>query len=64
MTEVEHFDKLFDYTHLPAGPLRETSRLFRMLYVDLVHRLPAGRERTAGFRKLLEAKDCAVRSAL
>lgn len=54
----------FEYEHLKLGPLRDTSRDFNHLAYDLVRRLPRNPERTVMLRKLLEAKDAAVRTAL
>ena len=45
-------------------PLYMASRPFRDLAHHLAVTLPPCAERTAAFRKLLEAKDCAVRAAL
>jgi hypothetical protein len=56
--------QFFEYSHLPAGPLREMSARFRALALDLVDNAPGNPERTVALRKLLEAKDCAVRSLL
>jgi hypothetical protein len=55
--------RYFDTDHLPAH-LAAVSVPFRTLAHELVARLPQIPERTAGLRKLLEAKDCAVRAAL
>ena len=54
----------FGYAHLPPH-LREVSQGFHDLAYALVddHDL-AGPELTVALRKLLEAKDCAVRAAL
>jgi hypothetical protein len=55
--------KYFAFAHLPAHlqvvskPIGELANLFEQL-------LPEGSEKLAGMRKLLEAKDCFVRSAL
>lgn len=54
----------FTYEHLPEGPLKETSKACTELAFDMVNRLPESAEKTAGLRKLLEAKDCFVRAAL
>jgi hypothetical protein len=54
----------FKYEHLPAGPLRETSEKVAKLAEEMEHTLPDGPEKSAGMRKLLEAKDCFVRSVL
>lgn len=54
----------FGYDHLPEGKPREVSRKCALLAADLLGDLPDGPELTAGLRKLLEAKDCAVRAAI
>jgi len=54
----------FKFEHLPPGVLQITSKRFHDLAFDLVSTIPASFERTAMLRKLLEAKDCAVRSWL
>jgi hypothetical protein len=51
------------YAHLPEK-LKATSRLFFMLASTLVTTLPRNAERTVALRKLLEAKDAAVRANL
>jgi hypothetical protein len=56
--------RYFKYDHLPEGALRDTSRLFFELAVELAEELPSVAETTVCLRKLLEAKDCAVRAAL
>jgi hypothetical protein len=56
--------RYFTYAHLPAGPLRDTSELFASLASDIDGSLPDGPEKSTALRKLLEAKDAAVRSAL
>lgn len=54
----------FEYDHLPA-PLREVSAPFCALAYEMAQReTKAPAEVAAGLRKLLEAKDCAVRAAL
>ena len=50
----------FHFEHLPPT-LRDTSRRFHDLARDMDGRLPNGAEKSAGLRKLLEAKDCFVR---
>lgn len=55
--------RFFHYAHLPDG-LREISKHFAELALMMVNTLPPSAERTAGLRKLLEAKDCAVRASL
>lgn len=56
--------RFFEYEHLPPR-LADISQGFSELAWSLVtdHKL-AGAELTVGLRKLLEAKDCAVRAAL
>ena len=56
--------RYFTFDHLPAGPLRETSKMFARLANDLTAVLSRSAERTVALRKLLEAKDAAVRAAL
>ena len=53
----------FRASHLPAR-LREVSVQFVALARWMVDNIPASAERTAGLRKLLEGKDCAVRARL
>ena len=55
--------KFFAYDHLPVK-LRDVSAPFAALAYRLVDTLPADPERAMALRKLLEAKDCAVRAAL
>lgn len=55
--------KYFDTSHLPPH-LQAVSGSVCALAHDLVGRGLEGPEFTAGLRKLLEAKDCFVRSAL
>lgn len=61
---VEHLLQFFTYKHLPSH-LHAISRPFCMLADDLARDGRCqGPELTVALRKLLEAKDCAVRSAL
>ncbi len=53
--------QFFDYEHLKPN-LQEISRPFGLLALQIVDRLPRNPERTVALRKLLEAKDCAVRA--
>ena len=53
--------QFFAYEHL-AEHLQSISRPFGVLAQWMVDDLPRNPERTAGLRKLLEAKDCAVRA--
>lgn len=55
--------QFFAYAHLPER-LQEISKPFGDLAQQMVDTLPANPERTVGLRKLLEAKDCAVRAVL
>lgn len=55
--------RFFKYEHLPIH-LQVQSKPFGDLAQLLVDTLKPSAERTAGLRKLLEAKDCAVRAAL
>lgn len=53
----------FKYEHLPE-PLRDVSAAVCEVARRLDATLPEGAEKSAGLRKLLEAKDCFVRAAL
>lgn len=53
----------FVYSHLP-GALQTVSEPFCKLAHGLVETLPRNPERSVALRKLLEAKDAAVRAAL
>jgi hypothetical protein len=55
--------RFFEYGHLPPS-LQPIGKKFSRLADRLVQHLPASDERTVALRKLLEAKDCAVRAAL
>lgn len=55
--------RYFSYSHLPDY-LQKVSEPFYTLADDLDARLPECAEKSAGLRKLLEAKDCMVRAAL
>jgi hypothetical protein len=55
--------QFFEYSHLPE-PLRSISGQVCDLAHKLDEMLPDGPEKEAGMRKLLEAKDCFVRSHL
>lgn len=54
--------QFFAYSHLPEH-LQKASKPFGDL-ADFICTLPRNPERTVALRKLLEAKDCAVRAAL
>lgn len=60
---MEPMLQFFEWAHLPA-PLQAVSRPFGELAVQLVAQLPRNPERTVALRKLLEAKDCAVRASI
>lgn len=55
--------KYFEYTHLPenlqvvSAPICDVAQWYEK-------NVPDGPEKSAGLRKLLEAKDCLVRAAL
>lgn len=55
--------RYFEYDHLPK-PLQLVSLPFHELAHMVAEDLPEGPETTTCLRKLLEAKDCAVRAAL
>ncbi|MCB1423207.1 MAG: hypothetical protein KDJ69_12230 [Nitratireductor sp.] len=55
--------KYFAFEHLP-DPLKAVSQPLSELAHKLDAELPDGPEKSAGLRKLLEAKDCFVRSRL
>lgn len=55
--------KYFAYGHLPEK-LMETSRAIYELAAKMETDIPDSAEKSAGLRKLLEAKDCFVRAAL
>ncbi|QIW88946.1 hypothetical protein phiV208_16 [Vibrio phage phiV208] len=55
--------KYFEYSHLPPH-LQEVSKPIGDLAKDMDSSLPDGPEKSAGLRKLLEAKDCLVRAKL
>lgn len=59
----ERILQFFAADHLPAH-LREASQPFGELAHKLVAELPSNPERTVALRKLLEAKDAAVRARL
>lgn len=55
--------KYFEFAHLPAH-LQAVSKPIGILAQLMDQQLPDGPEKSAGLRKLLEAKDCLVRAAL
>ena len=58
---MERILKFFAYDHLRED-LKGVSRPFAELAQQVVAPVPAGPERTVSLRKLLEAKDAAVRA--
>lgn len=59
----ERMLKWFVFDHLPESP-REVSRHFSELAGTICRLIEPGPERTVALRKLLEAKDAAVRAKL
>lgn len=55
--------KYFEYEHLPQH-LQDVSKPIGDLAREMDAKLPDGAEKSAGLRKLLEAKDCLVRAKL
>ncbi|HFU7591558.1 MULTISPECIES: hypothetical protein [Escherichia] len=55
--------KYFNYEHLPTS-LKEVSKPIGELARVMDESLPDGPEKSAGLRKLLEAKDALVRAKL
>lgn len=60
---ITHVLKFFSYAHLPAE-LQEVSKPFCELAKQVSERAPDNQETTIALRKLLEAKDAAVRAVL
>lgn len=59
----DHIEQFFVWEHLPQH-LAEVSKPFGDLAQQIVATLPRNPERTVALRKLLEAKDAAVRARL
>ena len=59
----DHIMQFFAYGHLPA-PLQDVSRPFGELANLIEATVPRNPERTVALRKLLEAKDAAVRAVI
>lgn len=55
--------KWFEFDHLP-DTLKPTSQLFFAVAGEICRDIATGPERTVALRKLLEAKDAAVRAKL
>jgi hypothetical protein len=60
---VAHVLRFFGYSHLPEQ-LQDVSRPFAELAQRVAERAPSSQETTVALRKLLEAKDAAVRAVL
>lgn len=60
---MEPILQFFAYAHLPEK-LQAVSKPFGDLASTVVNELPRNAERTVALRKLLEAKDAAVRAVL
>jgi len=58
---ADHIEQFFAYSHLPPH-LQAVSKPFADLSKQIVRDLPRNPERTVALRKLLEAKDSAVRA--
>jgi hypothetical protein len=63
MGDTDPMLQFFKFDHLPA-PLQLVSKPFCDLARTVVDTLPRNPERTVALRKLLEAKDCAVRATI
>lgn len=55
--------RYFSYQHLPER-LQTISKVIAEVAITFDELLPDGAEKSAGLRKLLEAKDCFVRTQL
>lgn len=60
---ITHVLKFFAYAHLPEK-LQTVSKPFCDLAKEVAERAPDNQETTVALRKLLEAKDAAVRAVL
>lgn len=63
LRDKEHIEQFFAFAHLPPA-MQEVSRPFGELAARIIDNLPRNPERTVALRKLLEAKDAAVRAAI
>ena len=61
MSAADHIEQFFAYAHLPPH-LQTVSKPFGDLAAHIIETLPRNPERTVALRKLLEAKDAAVRA--
>jgi hypothetical protein len=62
-TQQDHIMQFFSYAHLRED-LQAVSKPFGLLADTIVQTCPRNPERTVALRKLLEAKDAAVRAFL
>lgn len=60
---IDHIMQFFAFEHLPMA-MQAVSRPFSELAHRIADSLPRNAERTVALRKLLEAKDAAVRAAI
>lgn len=60
---IEPLVQFFSFNHLPEH-LQKISAPFAGMAFEIVKNCPKNPERTVALRKLLESKDCAVRSVL
>jgi hypothetical protein len=60
---VEPILQFFSYQHLPE-PVQPFSKPFYAMALWIIETMPRNPERSVALRKLLEAKDAAVRSKL
>lgn len=63
MDNKDRMVKWFEYSHLPET-LQTVSSQFYGLATSIINSIEPGPERTVALRKLLEAKDAAVRAKL
>jgi hypothetical protein len=58
----ERMIKWFDWEHLAGEDLKDMAYSFQTLAFVIVNQVKSGPERTVALRKLLEAKDAAIRA--
>jgi hypothetical protein len=61
--QADHIMQFFGYAHLPES-LADVSKKFAELADAIVATVPRNPERTVALRKILEAKDAAVRACV
>ena len=59
----EHIMQFFTVSHLPEH-LQKVSKPFALVANEMISTLPRNPERSVALRKLLEAKDAAVRAVV